>query len=127
MPDYFRCPDQAAKHPDSNWVTHYLAPVGPETAFPDDATTRFRDLKDGSSNTILVIEDPQQHVPWTAPLDVSVDDCISHLKSPLKHGHTGGQFILISDGMVWFIATEISEETLRCLLTINDGKLVESF
>jgi hypothetical protein len=128
MPECFRCPEQAEKHPDSLWVTHYLAPVGPETAFPDDAATRFRELKDGSSNTILVVEDQQHFVPWTAPHDVSVDDCISHLKSHSKHdAHTGGQHNLIADGTVRFITSNISEETLRCLLTINDGKLVESF
>lgn len=109
-------------------MTHYLAPVGPKTAFPGDSAIRFRDLKDGSSNTIFVVEDHQHSVPWTAPRDVSVDDCVSHLTSTSKNDmHTGGQYVLIGDGTAKFLTTNISEETLRCLLTINDGKVVGAF
>jgi hypothetical protein len=53
--------------------TSYLAVTGPGTAFGDgSAGMKLRDMVDGTSRTILVVE-ADQSVPWTKPDDYQFD------------------------------------------------------
>lgn len=71
MPDVFRSPsappDQPAGH------TNYQGLVGPRTVLSSDSEerlVRFRDVTDGTSNTLLVLE-TSTAVPWTKPADLT--------------------------------------------------------
>lgn len=126
MPSYYRCPEQAETHPASTGVTHYLAITGPNSAFPRSGTTRVEDFTDGTTNCVMVAEDPKRHVPWTAPHDVSIEEYLAHHESRTRNDpHTDGQNALFADGSVRFLWSRTSNETLRRLLTINDGKPVD--
>jgi hypothetical protein len=55
--------------------THYQLFVGPGAAFSADRNVgppRLTDIKDGTSNTIMITE-AMQAVPWAAPQDLRVD------------------------------------------------------
>ncbi|MGB7347815.1 MAG: DUF1559 domain-containing protein [Pirellulaceae bacterium] len=55
-------------------TTVYQLPIGDGTMFNAEEATRFRDVLDGLSNTIMVVEsDAASAVPWTKPQDLSID------------------------------------------------------
>ena len=67
--------------------TNYLVPVGRGTVFDGDSGIALDDIKDGSRNTVLLVEaDEDRAVPWTKPddLDVNLDrpmDGLGHFRN----------------------------------------------
>ena len=54
--------------------TNYLLPVGNGAAFETDKQTAVRDIRDGLSNTIMIVEADDEHaVIWTKPEDWQFD------------------------------------------------------
>lgn len=106
-------------------MTIYQAPIGEELIFKPTEATRFRDITDGMSNTIMVFEsNAESAVEWTRPRDVEID-----LDNPLDvMGDQGPAFnALLGDGSVRQIQTTIDVETLRALLTSAGGERVNDF
>jgi hypothetical protein len=70
MPEALRSP--VSKAPPN--TTTYLVPVGPGTVFERKDGCRLRDIKDGSTNTVMLIEaSDDRAVPWTRPDDWRYD------------------------------------------------------
>ncbi len=106
--------------------TIYLLPVGKDVAFTGGVERRYpNDFKDGTSNTILIVEADDAHaVPWTKPEDLKID-----LDNP-QHG-LGGHFpevflVAMADGSVRMIAKGISKTTLRSAFTPAGGEALGS-
>lgn len=123
MPDVYR---------NGNWLleregkTTYLAPIGESTVFSGREGTSIRDITDGTSNTILVVDAADDRaVVWTRPADWEFDPAL-----PMQ-GLTGkferGFAVLLCDGSVRFLNAMIKPETLRALFTRKGGELVEDF
>jgi hypothetical protein len=54
--------------------TTFLAPVGEGTVFGGDKPAKFRNITDGTSNTVILVEVKRASaVPWTAPKDYEFD------------------------------------------------------
>src|SRR5260221_5035866 len=70
MPDVFKAPgSKAAKE----FKTVYLTPRGSETVFPGDKGVHIKDITDGTSKTIMVVEaNDDNAVVWTKPDDFDV-------------------------------------------------------
>jgi hypothetical protein len=124
MPAIFACPSL----PDSRGsVTGYQAVVGPKpelgsigTLFEWSRGVEIREVIDGTSNTVAVIE-TQKPIPWTQPVDPPFDR-----DSPLPQfasGHPGGFHALFADGGTRFLQATIVPQTLRALIT-RDGNEV---
>ena len=99
MPDAYRSP---ASRLNEKGRTSYVAPVGEETAFPGHRGVEFKEIKDGTSNTILVVEVNDEHaVIWTRPedLDFDPDQPARGLGGLFK----GGFNVLYCDGSVHFL------------------------
>lgn len=123
--------------------------------YPRSKTT-FRDITDGASNTILLVESREERVSaWvdgsyasitSRGLDVTnmptvSSNQISINKTPyfgpefgtpeIKWGpsslHTGGAHHLLGDGSVRFISENIAVETYDALTTRNGGEVVGEF
>ncbi len=105
----------------------YLGVSGPDFCFRDDEPTRFTDIKDGVSNTLIVVEVPQDRtVPWMSPQDAD-EALIMGLSRGSKSAHTGGFQAALADGSVRFVSENIDRTTLRALLTISGDEVVGEF
>ena len=115
MPKIYRCPNQ--KLADAEKTT-YVVPVGKETAFPPGPKGLHlpKDFKDGTSNTILVVDADNEHaVIWTKPDDLKYD-----AKNPfagLVGHHRKGFLVALGDGSARFVSTKVSKETVRAAFT----------
>ena len=121
MPDVYKAPgsNAAPNH------TVYLGVKGQNAIFENGTGTMFRNIVDGLSNTILVVEaaDPRA-VPWTKPDDFPYDP--ANPTGGLVDSEPGFH-ALLCDGSVRYIAKTIDPQTLLNLFQYNDGNPLGDF
>jgi uncharacterized protein (TIGR03067 family) len=110
MPEVYRRPGDAA----TSTVTGYVGFVGENTALGNSEPKRIRDMIDGTSNVVLLVE-AKTKTPWTKP-----EDC--PLSEISKFGLLGNDTLqaLMADGAVKSFQP-LSEESIRHAAIINDG------
>jgi hypothetical protein len=107
--------------------TVFQACIGEGLAFDPQDDSAIRDMTDGTSNTIMVVEtDSSVAVPWSAPDDVELD-LDDRLLPKMGHSHQGGFQVLLGDGAVRFITHTIDQDLFRALLTRSGGEAVGQF
>ncbi|RMG01186.1 MAG: DUF1559 domain-containing protein, partial [Planctomycetota bacterium] len=114
--DVFRCP--AATELPANG-TSYVRVVGPGTMGEVGKEITFGNIRDGSSNTILVVEWPYSRIPWAKPEDITVDEFLS------LFGRTEsdqGIDVLLVDGSVKFFPLSTPPDKVRRALTCAGGE-----
>ncbi|MCH7686119.1 MAG: DUF1559 domain-containing protein [Planctomycetes bacterium] len=119
MPDVFRDPHMDGKSTSSA----YFVLTGDATVFDGEEGTSFRDIRDGTSNTILVVE-AKRNIPWTKPADIPYDADPKKDFPKLGGFYKGGFHVLFCDGSVRFISEDIDVTLLRALFTIDGGEVV---
>jgi prepilin-type processing-associated H-X9-DG protein len=127
--DAYRCPGDVGLAPSE---TSYVMIVGKGTLGGEaKETVSFGDVTDGTSNTILAVEVAGLGIRWMEPLDMTVDEAVDYITAPAaggqKHVHPGGVNVLFADGSVRSLDPSISPQTLRLLLTRDDGQPVPDF
>ncbi|HEV3303936.1 MAG TPA: M56 family metallopeptidase, partial [Planctomycetaceae bacterium] len=118
MPEVFRSPFDDPKSTNSG----YYVLVGPGTVFEGPQGIRVRDIVDGTSNTLLIVE-AKRNVPWTKPEDIPFD-----AQKPLPElvGFVKGQFVAaMCDGSVHTFNIEKAKDLLKWLIMRNDGHTIE--
>jgi hypothetical protein len=101
--------------------TSYFALTGETTLFSDNKGTNLRDVTDGVSNTIALVE-AQREVPWTKPEDIPYDPA---KPLPKLGGYDPGTFTAaLADGSVRILQQNIDEKQLRALITKAGGEPV---
>lgn len=146
MPDVFRCPQDG---PNST-NTSYFVLSGPDTVFSGKKGTGFREITDGTSNTLAVVESvnfkyrsdrqtfrvkgedsdrvvmrpvwTRVDVPWTKPVDIPY----AADKSAPKLGgwYQGGFHVAMCDGSARFFSDKLDENTLRALITKAGAEMI---
>lgn len=108
--------------------TSYMVVTGPGTLFEDEKATRFSEVTDGLSNTILAVEVVGTGVKWSEPKDLDINTMIFKINggganaigSPFRFGAN----VAFADGSVKFLPNKMLESTLRAMLTRNGGEAI---
>lgn len=111
---------------DDATTTRFQTLTGPLGTFNvPNGGPRLRDIRDGSSNTLLVVQvGADKAVPWTKPVDAKVDAekplaCLGRLSGPA--------FVtLMADGAVRTWHTSITATLFRALATPQGGEVLKS-
>ena len=119
MPEVYRCPSSPLDGP----RTTYLMPHGKGLLLEGKEGITIRQVTDGTSNTIALVEVKDKHaVPWTKPEDLSWDP-----KNPRNHlgsYHPGIFQVAFADGSIHAISNDMDVDVLKSLFTRNGGEIV---
>jgi RNA polymerase sigma factor (sigma-70 family) len=116
MPDVYA---PAVRTNEPKGSTYYQVFVGPKALFEDDLGPKLKDIDDGTSATLLVVE-AGSSVPWTKPEDLEYDET----KPVPKLGHQveDGFFAALADASARFFQKTIPDKALRSLITSRGGE-----
>jgi prepilin-type processing-associated H-X9-DG protein len=104
-------------------MANYLAVCGKGLMFDGEKGRTTREITDGTSSTIMVVEADDDHaVIWTRPEDWQFDP--QRPMAGLGHAHPGGFNAVFADGSVRFIAGSVDPTTFQAMLTIAGGEVV---
>jgi hypothetical protein len=122
MPSVYADPDHKLKEITKAGTTTYQVPVAPGTIFHGNEGITYRDVTDGTSKTVLIVEvEPSRAVEWTKPQDWEVD-----MQNPLEGVAREDRKVFtagFADGHVEAIPVNVDSQTLRSILT-RSGKEV---
>ena len=129
----FVCPS-SYQHHDAQGLcyTSYSMLTGRRSVGGKPRGTAISDIKDGTSNTILVVEACGAQIVWSEPRDVNIADQPAginlkglrpgHSKGWLSSYHSRGAHILLADGSVRFLWSETDPAVLQHLADIDGGE-----
>lgn len=114
----YACPSANGKPSQTN----YLAVSTSQSVFPGAEAIKIIDIKDGTSNTMMIIEVPaDQAVEWMSPYDAD-EALLAKFTAESKESHTGGRQVLLVDGSVHFLdQKKHSGDIIHKLTTISGG------
>ena len=98
--------------------------------FGYDRQTKFQDISDGTSNTILMIQvDPQLPRPWirgggSTVQGVTEKDSIKPFTTLQADGKSG-TYAIMADGSIRFINAQINNEVFKAMVTYKGGEKLE--
>jgi hypothetical protein len=120
--------------------------VARKSAFGHNGAARLRDIIDGTSNSMLIIETPtEKDSPirgpfWAAyvataamlPYDYKINQPTSATDPRSQYcapgsKHIGGCHVLLGDGAIRFLSENINLTTQRSLVSIAGGELLGEF
>jgi len=120
MPPVYRNPSSAA----GPGLTTYLAVCGEGFAFDGEKGRSIAELKDGTSNTILVVDANDDHaVTWTKPDDWQYDE--EEPMAGLGETHPQGFEAGFADGSVRQLSKRISPKVFHAMLTVAGGEVID--
>lgn len=140
--DCFRSPREATRGSLQD-ETHYLAVVDEEAVIRPGKGARLRDVSDGCSNTIVLIETAGRGVYWHEPRDLSMEQAIDLLTGQTDEKHVWAErgyyvtcryhgdglmprLVAFADGSVTQMPVLPSRQAARALLTAAGGETIES-
>lgn len=119
----FSCPSANLE----SGFTTYQALVGAEYAFQPGKQNTIRDIQDGTSNTVLVIDaSPSIAVHWMEPSDPGVHFFLNFGEES-ETPHPTGLHVLFADGTPKYITANVPRETRKALSTIDGGEIIDSY
>jgi len=112
---------------DGGTVTNYLAVVGAETAWPGAKSTKIKDIRDGTSLTIFVVENEGSGIQWTEPRDLDFSKFDLMLKDPVRHGISSKLVppaVQMGDGTTKTVPQNPKPDILKAFFTIAGGEKI---
>jgi prepilin-type processing-associated H-X9-DG protein len=126
MPNVYCCPSDSMS---LNSETSYAMIVGAGTISDGSSVTEIKDILDGTSNTILVVEAAGSNINWLEPRDLDAEQISFLVNDPVDGGirseHPGGAHALFCDGSILFLDASVDPEVVRNMGTIAGGEAVD--
>jgi len=123
----YRCPDIASSG-DDVFGTNYLVVTGKGTAFDGTKKVSAKEVTDGMSNTLAVVEVKNVNTHWMEPVDITLDEMITRFSDKELAAsycvHPGEIRVALLDGSVRRLSVPIDADELRNLIEIADGNSV---
>lgn len=131
--DPYRCPDDPRSADDSRKWTSYVAVLGPRTMWPGGRGRKLSVIPDGTSNTVIVVEDHSSQIAWMEPRDLEVEEAQRlfasvdpqadglHRRENFFFVFRWGRMVACADGSVHFVEHEVKRDDWSALLTVDDG------
>ncbi len=124
MPAIYADPHPKLKALAREGKTTFQVPVGAETVFHNNEGTTFREIMDGTSKTILIVEvEPLRAAVWTQPKDWEVD--LEHPRRGVEQTDRNHFIVARCDGSAHAVPVDIDEKTLRALLTRAGREVID--
>ncbi len=123
IPDVYQSGDAALT---AAGKTLIMQPTGAQRIRPmEDRRVRVRDVIDGLSNSIMLVEASAEHADvWTKPVDLNIDP-----QAPiadLQPHPPGGFLTLLGDGRVVFLRNTTPPNLVTAMLTINGREPIDN-
>ncbi len=122
IPPVFRCPSAPAQGQLN--TTHYVYITGPDTCFDGDKGIQIKDITDGTSRTLLVVESHQSAIAWSEPRDLDITTLV---EGGSNSAHGDGFQAVMADGAVRFITNAVAPGVFRALTTPRGNDTVGEF
>jgi hypothetical protein len=121
-PDVLVCP-LVSRQLKTGRETSYYAIAGPDGCWPEDEGVSLAELKDGTSNTLLVVESHSIKAVWSEPRDLDADTATWRIgQSPqLSSLHPRGVMAVFADGSSQYLSDKTDPEVLKQLANRHDG------
>ncbi|MEM6331304.1 MAG: DUF1559 domain-containing protein [Planctomycetota bacterium] len=130
--DVFACPGSGA------WGAGgvcYFAVTGPATVWQEGVPLRLSEVSDRLDSTLLLIEGPARQ-PWGKPGDLSFEEALDLLTSPVQPAVNGGhvldrgrfskptmaRHVAMANGKTYRLQMPLPEPLARALLTAGGGE-----
>jgi prepilin-type processing-associated H-X9-DG protein len=125
LPQVYSCPSHSAP---GNTNTSYATITGDHSILGDGVCVKMREVTDGSSNTLMVIEACQLNIPWMKPQDIDAKT-FTKIGDPngVSSKHLGGVNVLLADGSVRFISNNVDPKVVQALITRDAGDVVNDY
>ena len=123
-PQVYVCPSYPSTGPN----TCYAAITGDHTVLGAGKCVSIREVTDGTSNTLMVVEACQLNIPWLKPQDIDAAT-VTRFGDPNgpNSKHLGGVHVLMTDGAVRFVSLTASPDLLKVLITRDGGEVPPDF
>ena len=122
MPDVFRSDDISLNLAGK---TRFLLPIAEETPWHGPVGAMIREITDGTSNTIMILEaDHDRAVVWTEPADLTID--WDQVQDGLAVDGAGFH-ATFCDGSAHLIRADIDSSILTRLLKHADGEIIGQY
>ncbi len=121
MPRVFSDSSLAVPPGIADGLTNYHLAIGDKLLINPTGKSRFAQVTDGTSNTIMSIAGNEETLrPWTSPdyLEISLDDPLAYVV------RTRGFEVGFADGSVVRMTPEIDAQTFKAMLTRGGGEVV---
>lgn len=101
----------------------YYAIGGPNSCLPDGGPITLGDIKDGTSNTVMVVESHTFNAVWSEPRDLDPATMSWSINQPSapSSGHTGGAMVLFGDASTRFLNDKTNPQVLQQLSHRRDS------
>ncbi|MFC1758676.1 DUF1559 domain-containing protein, partial [Planctomycetota bacterium] len=120
IPDVYR----SALAPRNSTNSSFFVFTGPDAAFDGTVERKNREIHDGTSKTLFVIE-AKRDIPWTKPEDIPFDLAKDLPDLP---GHRAiGNHAGFGDGASRFLSSDIDKRVLKKLITHSGGEAISDY
>jgi len=123
---YFQC----LSNPSTDGTkTNYVMVVGPGCMSDGPTGKTMREIRDGLSTTLMVVEVADANINWAEPRDLDATTMSYQINDPsgqecISSKHPFGANVALADGSVRFLSNDTDPDTVRKMTLVDDGELL---